>query len=26
VVMRKAAELLPLQRAIEHERFGVSTS
>ena len=26
VVMRKAAELLPLQRAIERERFGVSTS
>jgi hypothetical protein len=26
VVMRKAAELLPLQRAIEHDRFGVSTS
>ena len=26
VVMRKAAELLPIQRAIEHDRFGVSTS
>ena len=26
VVMRKAAELLPLQRAIERDRFGVSTS
>ncbi len=26
VVMRKAAELLPIQRAIERDRFGVSTS
>ena len=26
VVMRRAAELLPLQRAIERERFGVATS
>jgi predicted nucleotidyltransferase len=26
VVMRKAAELLPIQRAIERERFGVATS
>jgi hypothetical protein len=26
VVLRKAAELLPVQRAIEHERFGVATS
>ena len=26
VVMRKAAELLPHQRAIERDRFGVSTS
>ena len=26
VVMRKAAELLPIQRAIERERFGVVTS
>lgn len=26
VVLRKAAELLPLQRAIERDRFGVATS
>ena len=26
VVMRKAAELLPVQRAIERDRFGVATS
>jgi len=26
VVLRKAAELLPVQRAIEHDRFGVATS
>ena len=26
IVMRKAAELLPVQRAIERDRFGVSTS
>jgi predicted nucleotidyltransferase len=26
VVMRRAAELLPIQRAIERERFGVATS
>jgi hypothetical protein len=26
VVMRKAAESLPIQRAIERDRFGVSTS
>ena len=26
VVMRKAAELLPIQRAIERDRFGVATS
>ena len=26
VVMRKAAELVPIQRAIERDRFGVSTS
>jgi len=26
IVMRRAAELLPIQRAIERERFGVSTS
>ena len=26
VIMRRAAELLPIQRAIERERFGVATS
>ncbi|MEI6670190.1 MAG: nucleotidyltransferase domain-containing protein [Acidobacteriota bacterium] len=26
VIMRRAAELLPVQRAIERERFGVATS
>lgn len=26
VVMRRAAELLPIQRAIERERFAVATS
>ena len=26
IVMRRAAELLPIQRAMERERFGVSTS
>jgi predicted nucleotidyltransferase len=26
VVMRKAADLLPVQRRLEHERFGVSTT
>lgn len=26
VVMRKAAELLPIQRRLEEERFGISTS
>ncbi len=26
VVMRKAAELLPVQRAIERDRFGVATT
>ncbi len=26
LIMRRAAELLPIQRAIERERFGVATS